>query len=86
MEEPIAKTDLTVLTYWKANENSFPILSQLARAVFCIPVSSAESERVLSSAGNTVTSKRIRLDPDNIEDLVFLNTNLSVIEEFNKES
>ena len=65
-------TNITCLKWWKNNEKLFPIIAKFARRVLCIPASSAASERVFSSSGNTVSDKRNRLSPDVVRHLIFL--------------
>ena len=48
------------LKFWQKNAGDFPVLSHVARRVFCISASSAQSERDFSSVGNTITDIRSR--------------------------
>ena len=48
------------------------MLSNIAKLLFVIPASSAESERHFSIARQIVTEQRSLLDPDIVEDLVVL--------------
>ena len=41
-------TDTKVQLFWKAHKVMFPTLFRVAREVFCVPASSASSERVFS--------------------------------------
>ena len=45
---------IAALKYWCEQSNDYPILSTVARHVYAISVSSAQSERDLSSVGRTV--------------------------------
>lgn len=66
--------------YWtKNNIKRFPALLSLFKKYFAIPPSSSYSERLFSTAGNVVTNKRTQLTPANVNKLVFLNKNLSVM-------
>ncbi|CAN0376577.1 unnamed protein product, partial [Pylaiella littoralis] len=65
------------LEWWRVKEREFPSLGGMARRVLCIPASQAQSERVFSSASLVVTKKRSRLDPENVELMVFLRNILS---------
>ena len=47
-----------VLVWWKANEEKLPLLAGLARSILGVPVTSAPSERLFSTAGNNMTSSR----------------------------
>uniref|UniRef100_A0A1X7T0Z4 HAT C-terminal dimerisation domain-containing protein n=1 Tax=Amphimedon queenslandica TaxID=400682 RepID=A0A1X7T0Z4_AMPQE len=51
--------------WWKDNSKRFPLLSQVAMDFLHIPATSTPSERVFSTAGNTVTQKRNCLKPKN---------------------
>ncbi|CAN0245584.1 unnamed protein product, partial [Discosporangium mesarthrocarpum] len=46
------------LVWWTKNQHGFPYLARLAVTHLAIPATSATSERVFSTAGNTVTKKR----------------------------
>ena len=63
------------LVFWKKSSSEFPKLSAIARQVFVIQASSAESERRFSCAGHIVTEKRGSLDPQTVEMLTFLKSN-----------
>ena len=49
----------------------------LARKFLCVSASSAPAERLFSSAGNTQTKKRNRLNFANLEKLVYLHDELA---------
>jgi len=76
--EPLNEGDPIVfsdpLPWWKLHARNFPLLARVARRVLAIPASSAQSERLFSVAGQTVTKKRNSLASDNVELLVFLRT------------
>ena len=43
------------LQFWKAVQTDFPVLSQLAKQIFCVCATSALSERDFSAVGSTIT-------------------------------
>ena len=47
-----------VLNWWKVNQERLPLLAALARAHIAVPVSSAPSERLFSTAVNNMTFSR----------------------------
>ena len=61
------------LRWWKGNASRFPHLQRLARRYLCRPCTSVPSERIFSAAGNMVTKGRTRLDPDTVDELLFLH-------------
>ena len=63
------------LLWWKINAERFPNLAPVARVLLSIPATSTPSERVFSTAGNTVTKLRSCLKPKNVDALIFLNIN-----------
>jgi hypothetical protein len=65
-----------VLLWWKLlGFKLFPLMSQVARSILCVPASSAMSENNFSDAGNTITKKRNRLKPRVVNDLMFVRSN-----------
>jgi hypothetical protein len=57
------------LTYWQQCCKDYPLLSQVARRVFCIAASSAQSERDFSSVGRTITDARSSLSARKVEEM-----------------
>lgn len=78
MERQDTDSSLTLLQWWKQNQLLFPRLAKLARAVLAVPASSVPSERVFSLAGNIVSKKRSRLNPELVNRLIFLNMNMDL--------
>ncbi|CAF5050165.1 unnamed protein product [Rotaria magnacalcarata] len=64
--------DSNPLIFWRDQQNVLPILSKIAKSVFVIQASSAESERHFSMVGQVVTEERSQLDPECLESLVVL--------------
>ena len=64
--------DNNPLILWRDQQQSLPILSKIAKSVFVIQASSAESERHFSMVGQIVTERRSQLDPEYVEVLVVL--------------
>ena len=80
---PSNKT-IDILKWWKSHASVLPLLSNLAKKVLTVPASSSKSERVFSTGGNIVTSKRNRLDPSKVENLIVIKENKGQIEDFKK--
>ena len=74
-EEP-PDIDINPLTWWKMHQSRFPRIAALARNNLCIPATSTPCERLFSTAGDIITNKRARLDPENASMLCFLAENL----------
>ena len=64
------------LNWWRLYQTNFPRLARLAQKYFCIPATSAPSERAFSIGGNIVTCHRSLLKPETVDKLVFLANNL----------
>ena len=73
--EPQINHNLDPNNWWLEYEKQYPRVALLAKQILSIPASSASSERVFSTAGNIITSKRSRLDPMNATALIFLHQN-----------
>ena len=72
----IDKTTLSSnpLAFWRDNQNIFPILSRVARKIHCIPATSAAVERQFSGAGVVLNERRTCLNPDHLDDILFIRT------------
>ena len=70
---------IDVLKWWAQHADELPLLSVLARKYLGIVITSAVSERVFSHAGKVVSDVRTKLDPENVDKIVFLKTNLPLI-------
>ncbi|KAI2645902.1 E3 SUMO-protein ligase ZBED1 [Labeo rohita] len=68
---PLPLTE-NALDWWKSHETELPILANLARSCLCIPATSVASERVFSTAGDIVSSQRSSLQPDCVDQFIFL--------------
>ena len=79
-----AKKEEKILSWWKRNQQSFPLLAKFARKYLVIPAISTKSETVFSTGGNVVTPKRGRLDPDMVEQLVVCHENVHLLKDFDK--
>jgi len=71
--------DLDPFTWWHEHKEQFPILSKLARVYLPILATSTPSERLFSSAGNLLTAKRTRLNPELFNRIIFLKKNASFV-------
>jgi hypothetical protein len=71
---------LCPLQWWKKHHISYPNVWQWAQKILAIPNTSACSERVFTAAAHVTNKKRVRLDPDNVNLLIFLRDNKSFVE------
>lgn len=74
------------LDWWRKNQLEFPLLAALARRVLAIPSSQAQSERMLSVAGLTVTPRRSCLANDSVDLLVYLRNVWGAVDEWKKSA
>ena len=63
------------LIFFKENNSSFPILSYLARAIYCLMPTSTPIEGVFSGTGLTLTPRRQRMAPTTLEALTQISNN-----------
>jgi len=69
------KSTVSILHWWKATEAHLPKLAKVARRILAIPASSASSERAFSVAGVTVSQCRTALDPETVNNILFIYSN-----------
>ena len=62
--------EFDVLAWWKVNGGNYPILSQIARDILAIPVTTVASESAFSTGGRFVSPYRNRLHPSTLEALM----------------
>ncbi|XP_049360098.1 zinc finger BED domain-containing protein RICESLEEPER 2-like [Solanum verrucosum] len=68
-QEPESE-DFDILIWWKVNSPRFPVLSQLARDVLAIPMSSVASECAFSTGGRILDPFRSSLTPKCVQCLI----------------
>ncbi|XP_031479188.1 zinc finger BED domain-containing protein RICESLEEPER 2-like [Nymphaea colorata] len=61
-----------ILQWWKDKESKYRILSQMARDLLSIPITSAASEKAFSTGGRIVNDSRSSLMPKTVKALVCL--------------
>ena len=71
------RSNIEPLQWWKLNQHRYPNLKVLAQRYLAIPATSTPSERVFSSAGNTVVPNRASLDSGTVDELAFLHSALT---------
>ncbi|KAH9697027.1 BED-type domain-containing protein [Citrus sinensis] len=62
--------EFDVLAWWKMNGGNYPILSQIARNILAIPVTTVASEYAFNTGGRFVSPYRNRLHPSTLEALM----------------
>ncbi len=73
--------NMNVLVYWQDNKSSYPTLAKIARRILSIPATNTSVERLFSDSGNTITSRRTRLQTSKVNQLLFIRRNLSLLRE-----
>lgn len=74
MKYPVDE-DTCPLVFFKEKGSSFPHLTRLAKMIFSIPASAVASESLFSEADEIATDRRNRLNPQLLEELLFLKKN-----------
>lgn len=75
-EEP---TDEDPLQYWKRKSIDFPLLSLVAKKVFTVPATATAVERIFCLVGKTLRPEHCRVLPKNLETLIYLKANYSIL-------
>lgn len=77
--ESLLKLSEKPLQWWRIHRYSFPHLAELAQKYLAIVATSTTSERLFSTAGNIINSKRAALSTEYVNELVFLHENSPAI-------
>ena len=64
------KPDFDILSWWKENQRKYNVLSQIARDVLAIQVSTVASESAFSTGGRILDPFRSSLSPKMVEALI----------------
>ena len=67
------------LQWWRDHCTIYPLLCRVARKYLCLPGTSVPSESLFSISGIVVNEKRAALDPNCVDQIVFLHDNLDPI-------
>ena len=62
--------EFDILNWWKVNSTRFPVLSQIARDVLAIPITTVPSESVFSTGGRILDPFRSSLAPNTAKGLI----------------
>ena len=65
-----------VMTWWESQQNTYPNISKLARALLAIPATSVPSERIFSLTGLAINAKRSGPLPSSVDKMIFVHENV----------
>lgn len=73
-EDPLLPrtTNIDVLAYWRSNKSRYPIVSQMAKDVLAVPISTVASESAFSVGGRVLDCFRSSLKPSTVEAIICL--------------
>ncbi|XP_045466082.1 E3 SUMO-protein ligase ZBED1-like [Harmonia axyridis] len=80
IEEGVISRHQNSLLWWKNHKERLPYLSKIAQDQLCTLATSVPCERLFSKAGNILTERRSRLNNKKTQMILFLNSNLSLVE------
>ncbi|CAF3325537.1 unnamed protein product [Rotaria socialis] len=75
------ESDGDVLLFWKKYQSTFPTLVAIVKNIYSIPASNTTVECLFSTSSNTISDRRINLDAEKVNKLLFLNKNLLTLKE-----
>lgn len=71
-------SDFSIFKYWDENKVIYPRLYKLSKELSLILATNLSSERNFNYAGLTLSDKRSRLDPQNVDKLLFIRSNFDL--------
>jgi hypothetical protein len=73
----IPNESFTILGWWKAHEEDYPLLAQVAKDILAIPVAEVGVERVFNMAKDVIGDRRHRLAAKTIQQIMILKDSIS---------
>jgi len=74
-DDILARTE-DPLVWWRERSSVYPTLSGIVKKRLCIVATSVPCDRIFSKTGQTITDRRSRLKPSDVQKITFLNVNL----------
>jgi hypothetical protein len=71
-------TSKSITKFWSENKAKYPRLYLLSNRLSSIPATSLSSERNFSFIGLTLTDRRSRIEPNNVNKLLFIRSNYNL--------
>ena len=65
---------MDIFEWWRTMVQNFRYLKKMAREYLTAPATSVSSERLFSLAGNVITKKRNRMNPETSKTIMCLNS------------
>ena len=81
LHEPCILRDIDPVSWWQTNACRFPLLRSCTQRYLAVPPTRVLSQRLFSTAGNTLSDNRSCLLADNVKRLVFLKANVSFMQQ-----
>ncbi|XP_073470722.1 zinc finger BED domain-containing protein 4-like [Aquarana catesbeiana] len=75
-ESLLPRTD-DPLAWWKARQAIYENLTTVMKTRLCIVATSVPAERIFSKAGQIISERRSRLNPNKVRQLIFVNANIT---------
>ncbi len=70
----IESIDDNPLTFWYKHRFAYPILSRFMRSIYSVPATTANVERQFSASAMMISSRRTRLNPEQVNNAMFLRS------------
>ena len=68
-----------LMPWWRSKAQAYPMLAALIRAVHCIPATSTDIERVWSSSGLVISSRRSSIGSNNFKHQLHVHENWDLV-------
>lgn len=68
--------DIDLFKFWREKSKKLPLLSSVARRLFCAQATSTPAERLFSASGYTVWDRRSNLKPEKVNKILVIRENI----------